>query len=112
MRRALADANEMLLVAEEPGGGVCGLAHLMLFDTPEGEGRRRVRRAHMDSVVVKARHRRRGCGRALVEASRSWSRDKGAALLLLTVWDGNDAAERFYASLGFTRVSQVLGSKL
>ena len=111
LRRALADPTEALLVAEE-GGAVRGLAHVMLFDTPEGEGRRPARRAHLDSLAVAPGCRRRGCGRALVEASGSWAKSKGAEQLVLTVWSGNHAAERFYAALGFSPVSQVLGKKL
>jgi GNAT superfamily N-acetyltransferase len=110
LRRALADPREMLLVADD--GQVRGLSHVLLFDTPEGEGRRPMRRAHLDSLVVAANHRRRGVGRALLEASRGWARQKGASQLVLTVWTGNSAAERFYQKLGFTQVSQVLGAKL
>jgi ribosomal protein S18 acetylase RimI-like enzyme len=112
LRRAMADPNELLLVAEAPAGAVCGLIHVMLYDTPEGEGRRRVRRAHVDSLVVRAAQRRRGCGRALLDSARSWAQKKGAALLLLTVWTGNGEAEGFYRSLGFETISQVLGAKL
>jgi GNAT superfamily N-acetyltransferase len=110
LRRALADPREMLLVADD--GKVRGLSHVLLFDTPEGEGRRPMRRAHLDSLVVTASHRRRGVGRALLEASRSWAKQRGASQLVLTVWTGNRAAEQFYAKLGFTQVSQVLGAKL
>jgi ribosomal protein S18 acetylase RimI-like enzyme len=109
-RRALGDPSELLLVAEDDE--VRGLAHVLLFDTPEGEGRRRVRRAHLDSLVVAAASRRRGCGRALLAASQKWAKQKGAEQLVLTVWSGNRDAERFYARLGFTQVSQVLGAKL
>jgi GNAT superfamily N-acetyltransferase len=112
LRRALGDPTEMVLVAEAPGDGVRGLSHLLLYDTPAGEGRRPVRRVHLDSLVVQPEFRRLGCGRALVEASRGWARKKGAAQMVLTVWDGNPEAERFYASLGFSRLSQVLGAKL
>lgn len=111
MRRALADANEMLLVAESEGA-VRGLAHVVIYDTPPGGGRRPTRRAHLDSLVVDAAFRRRGCARALMEAVRTWAKQKGATQLLLTVWSGNHEAEKFYDGLGFIPISQVLGSKL
>jgi diamine N-acetyltransferase len=98
-------------VAEE-AGSVRGMAHVLLYDTPPGEGRRQVRRAHLDSLVVQSGFRRRGCGRALMEAVRSWARQKGASQLVLTVWSGNQEAERFYAQLGFIAISQVLGAEL
>ena len=99
-------------MAEAPGEGVRGLAHLLLYDTPEGEGRRPMRRVPLDSLGVQTGFRRLGCGRALVESSRAWAQKKGAAQMVLTVWSGNQDAERFYASLGFSRLSQVLGAKL
>jgi GNAT superfamily N-acetyltransferase len=111
LRRALADANEMLLVAEGEGS-VRGLAHVIIYDTPPGGGRRQLRRAHLDSLVVESAFRRRGCGRALMEAAGHWAKQKGASQLLLTVWSGNPDAERFYAGLGFIPISQVLGQKL
>jgi ribosomal protein S18 acetylase RimI-like enzyme len=62
--------------------------------------------------VVQAKSRRRGCGRALMDASQKWAKQKGAEQIVLTVWSGNRDAEAFYARLGFTQVSQVLGAKL
>jgi GNAT superfamily N-acetyltransferase len=47
-----------------------------------------------------------------MQAATEWARDKGASQLLLTVWAGNDEAERFYAALGYRTISQVLGSDL
>jgi ribosomal protein S18 acetylase RimI-like enzyme len=111
LRRALAGTNEMLLVAEDREA-IRGLAHVILYDTPEGEGRRQTRRAHLDSLVVQSGYRRRGCGRALMQAAGAWAKQKGASQILLTVWKGNEGAERFYGSLGFVSISQVLGAKL
>jgi ribosomal protein S18 acetylase RimI-like enzyme len=111
LRRALADLNEMLLVAEDDVA-VRGMAHVVLYDTPEGEGRRPVRRGHLDSLVVQEEFRRRGCGRALMDAARAWARQKGASQMVLTVWHGNHEAEQFYTGLGFIPISQVLGAKL
>src|SRR5262249_1864292 len=83
------------------GGRLVGLAHVLLFDTPPGDGRTHMRRAHLDSIVVDRSARRRGCGRALVAASGRWAKQRGAVQLVLTVWSGNVEAERFYGALGF-----------
>ena len=45
-------------------------------------------------------------------AATEWARTQGATQLLLTVWAGNDDAERFYAALGYRTISQVLGTDL
>jgi ribosomal protein S18 acetylase RimI-like enzyme len=112
LRRALTSPAEAVLVAEDPTEAVRGLSHVQLYDTPPIAGLQPGRRAHLDSLVVGRAHRRAGCGRALVEASADWARKKGATQLLLTVWAGNLAAERFYAALGYHIISQVLGTDL
>ena len=47
-----------------------------------------------------------------MQAASAWARDRGARQLVLTVWEGNTDAERFYAALGYRRISQVLGTDL
>jgi len=58
-------------------------------------------------VVAKAL-RRRGLGARLLEAATRWAKAKGAEEILLTVWEGNRAAERFYERMGFRRVNTVM----
>ena len=65
-------------------------------------------RGHIDTIVVDPTARRRGCGRALVDHAAAWARDRGAVELLLTVWAGNDEAERFYERIGLAPVSRTL----
>jgi GNAT superfamily N-acetyltransferase len=72
----------------------------------------RARRALVEELVVDSSHRRRGCGRALLDSVAAWARGRGARQLVLTVWEGNDGAEQFYAALGYRRISQVLGTDL
>ena len=111
-RKAVAvDPDEVLLVADD-GARVVGLAHVRIYDTPSQPHLEPARRAYLDELIVTAAARRSGCGRALVQAASSWARLRGARQLLLTVWEGNRAATRFYAALGFARVSQVLGTEL
>jgi ribosomal protein S18 acetylase RimI-like enzyme len=112
LRRALSGPTETVLVAEDASESVRGLSHVQLYDTPQVAGLQPGRRAHLDSLVVARAYRRSGCGRALAEASADWARVRGAKQLLLTVWAGNQAAERFYAALGYHVISQVLGTDL
>ncbi len=100
--------NRALLVAVDESGVVRGLVALQIAETPDDPLLRPLRRAHVDELVVARAARRRGCGRALIDAARGWAREQRADQLVLTVWDGNDAAERFYAAAGLRQVSRVL----
>lgn len=112
LRDAEESGHETILVAVDGKGGVCGACHLQIYDTPVGHTMVSQRRGHVETLIVARAHRRHGFGRALMEAATAWAKDRGAQQLLLTVWAGNDDAERFYAALGYRTISQVLGSDL
>ncbi len=52
-------------------------------------------------IVVAPRHRRQGHATRLVRALLRWAQDGGAGLAYLQVREGNPAARRLYAGLGF-----------
>jgi RimJ/RimL family protein N-acetyltransferase len=54
-------------------------------------------------LMVAASHRRRGIGRALLEAAVGWARDAGVQKLELHVFPHNEAAIRLYEEFGFQR---------
>lgn len=112
LARILTAFDEAIFVSEEPQGAVVGFVHVQLYDTPPVAVMVPRRRAHVDNVVVTRAARRRGHGRRLMEAAAAWAREHGAEEILLTVWAGNEAAERFYAALGFGRVNCVLARPL
>jgi ribosomal protein S18 acetylase RimI-like enzyme len=93
-------------------GAPVGLVHTQIYDTPAVASMVPKRRAHIDTLIVTATQRRRGIGRAMLAAAQEWARGQGAREILLTVWAGNEEAERFYEALGFMRVSSVLGRDL
>jgi GNAT superfamily N-acetyltransferase len=107
-----ADADEQLLVAEDRLGAIRGLLRARIHESAPESGMVRARRMLVEELVVDPTKRRRGCGRALLDAARLWGRTRGARQLVLTVWEGNGEAERFYAKLGYRRISQVLGTDL
>jgi ribosomal protein S18 acetylase RimI-like enzyme len=54
-------------------------------------------------LMVAASYRRRGVGRALMEAAEAWAREVGVRKLELHVFPYNDAAIALYESLGYER---------
>lgn len=112
LRDAEDNGHEAILVAVAPSGALCGACHLQIYDTPVGHSMVAQRRGHVETLIVARAHRRRGCGRALMRSASEWARARGASQLLLTVWAGNEEAERFYAALGYRTISQVLGNDL
>ncbi len=109
--QALADSHQQIFVAEL-AGELCGLVEVKLYDTPIHPQMIQARRALVEDLVVDEAVRRRRVGRALMEAAAGWAKAHDASQLVLTVWSGNHAAERFYEALGYQPVSRVLGLSL
>jgi GNAT superfamily N-acetyltransferase len=92
----LSDPNVLHWVAEDDGVVV---GHLLAYLE-----RRRVgeaRQVLLYEIGVREAYRRRGIGRALVEAMRTWMRDHDAAEAWVPADSGD--AEAFYAACGFVR---------
>ena len=53
--------------------------------------------------MVAATHRRRGIGRALLDAAVEWARESGVQKLELHVFPHNEPAIQLYESYGFER---------
>lgn len=99
------DAHEIFVV--ERASTVIGFVLVELLDPKKGNAGLG-RRAHIDTLVVAASARRGGCGRRLIDAAAAWAKARRAEELLLTVWAGNDDAERFYERIGLQAVSRVM----
>jgi len=113
-RRLLADANGVAVVAVEttPAVPVVGMVAARIYDTPAEPAMLPRRRAHVETLVVAARCRRRGIGRRLLAMAGDWARARGAIEIVLTTWAGNEAADAFYQRLGYRVLSRVLHAPL
>ena len=59
-------------------------------------------KANLVSMWVAPEYRRGGVGRLLVDAVRSWARDRGVKTVFLMVTSCNQAAIEFYKRIGFS----------
>jgi ribosomal protein S18 acetylase RimI-like enzyme len=111
--RLIDDPYAAVFVAELlPAGEVAGVLIARVYDTPADPAMVPRRRGHVETLVVTARHRRRGIGRLLMAESAAWARAEGAVELVLTTWAGNQDADAFYERLGYRLLSRVLHARL
>jgi len=114
-RRLLGDSTAVALVAfdeVEGSRGPLGFLSLRVYDTPSDPTMVPRRRGHLETLVVNARQRRRGIGRALLGTAAAWARARGATEMVLTTWVGNAEADAFYERLGYDVLSRVLHAKI
>lgn len=65
-------------------------------------------RAEITDLLVEPAARRRGIGRALVEACAGWIRSEGVERTTVRVASGNPEAQAFWRGLGYTDFMDVL----
>ena len=94
-----ADPAQLLAVAAAPGGAVVGTFQLTIIP---GLARRGASRAQIEAVRVRADHRDRGLGGAMMAWAIGEARRRGCALVQLTTDKRRADAHRFYERLGFT----------
>lgn len=97
---ASAEPATYMLVADIDGIPV-GYAYAKVLDRPETQLSPSYRMLFITEIGVRATHRRRGVGRALIEAVRSAATDSGIEFVALDVWAFNSAAHAFFRHCGF-----------
>jgi ribosomal protein S18 acetylase RimI-like enzyme len=116
-QRLLADPAAAAWVALAPAGSAgarppVGFLSLHVYDTPADPAMVPRRRGHVETLVVAARQRRRGIGRALLQTAAAWARGQGAVEMVLSTWAGNGEADAFYERLGYRVLTRVLHAAL
>lgn len=94
--RALMGRPEAVVLVAEGEAGVVGYAAVWLAADE----------AELGDLAVDPAVRRRGVGRALLDAALREARGRGARTLYLQVRESNDAARRLYEGAGFRRVGR------
>ena len=111
LRAVVVGTGSAVLLADDSGDAL-GLVHVALRDAPDLPVFVPRRFAVVDDLVVAARARRRGIGRALLAGAEAWARRNGAAAIELTVYGCNDEAAAFYRALGYGILSHRLSRDL
>jgi ribosomal protein S18 acetylase RimI-like enzyme len=69
-------------------------------------------RGEVNSLGVLTSHRRRGIGKALMDAAESWLRERGARVVILDTFLRSPESVPFYESIGYERVSIIFERRL
>ena len=99
MTRSVTEPDRHAMFLAEDAAAAVGIAFGLV-------DRERADRAHLGGMWVDPAGRRRGVGRALVDAVLAWARERGFAAVVLWVTEGNAEAEALYERMGFTRTGR------
>lgn len=97
LRRFVAFREAATWIAEE-GGEIIGF--LIAHRLPGRVG-------HIVTIDVRQGLRRRGVGRALMEAAEDWGRASDLRLVYLETPEDNHTAQEFYQALGYQKVERI-----
>ena len=98
-----------LFVAADPDLGIVGWTHVRTVHTVDSGSY-----AEISSLIVDSTCRRRGVGRALVEAVEGWARDRGFDQLRVRSNVVRPESHRFYPGVGLEhqKTQHVYGKRL
>lgn len=106
--RIAADPDERLLVGVSDDV-VVGAAHLMRARTSPIHAETAI---HITHLHVLPSYRRRGVGKALIEAAVTWAEEKDTTHLLAAASVHSRDANRFMARLGLAQIAMVRGASI
>jgi ribosomal protein S18 acetylase RimI-like enzyme len=89
-------------------GSLAGVVYMLLRQPARVPIVRPTVAAEIDTLVVASAFRRQHVGTRLVEAALGWAKASGATRTELGVYEFNEAARGFWASVGFETLSRRL----
>jgi GNAT superfamily N-acetyltransferase len=96
--RLVGDTRHFIAVAHDGGQRLLGWMHVEHRTSLDGGDQ-----AELMGLVVDGNVRRRGTGRALVDAAEQWSQSQGLARLTVRSNVARELSHPFYEALGFVR---------
>jgi GNAT superfamily N-acetyltransferase len=106
--RAAFESDAAAVLVAEDGEGIVGLATLYETFTAVRYGKR----CWLQDLVVTARRRSEGVGKALLDAATSWARGRGCTHLMLDSGIARTDAHRFYRREGMDQHSITFERRL
>jgi GNAT superfamily N-acetyltransferase len=105
------DVEREILVAELDGA-IAGFLDVRVQEVPARGFFMARRVGFVAQVVVAEPQRKRGIGRALMDAAAAWARERNCSAIELNVFEFNASARRLYESLGYRTQSRMLQREL
>jgi ribosomal protein S18 acetylase RimI-like enzyme len=109
---ALVDNTNNLVFVAEVGAEPAGYVYASVTRHAETPWRYAYEMIYLHQIGVRAAHRRRGVGSALVGAVRTEAASRNVALLGLDVWSFNADAKAFFQRQGFAPYNERLWSSV
>jgi aminoglycoside 6'-N-acetyltransferase I len=108
MDEALGGAGgvEKVFVAERPGGGLCGFLEAAIRPWAIGCDTRPV--GYIEGWYVDGDVRKRGVGRALVEAAEAWAGSMGCRQMASDAHPWNVVSRQAHGALNYQEVAQLV----
>jgi ribosomal protein S18 acetylase RimI-like enzyme len=110
--RSFSDKPDKEIIVAELASEVVGVAMIEMKQSPSFEALVPRSYAYLNELAVASAFQRQGIGRQLYKASLAWAQERGAASLELNVWEFNERAMRFYASVGMSTLNRTLSANL
>lgn len=93
-------ADELMTIFVYDDGTVQGYAFCQIKEVKDDILLQDIKTLYIDDICVDENARGKHIGKALFEFVRDYARSIGCKNITLNVWEGNDAALRFYKNMG------------
>lgn len=98
--------DHAMFLAVGPDGSLAGVLYMFLRQPARAPIVKPTVVAEIDTLVVSSAFRRQRAGTRLVDAALGWAKAAGATRTELGVYEFNEAARSFWASVGFETLSR------
>lgn len=101
VKEMLGDEAKPIYIAADDEDNALGYAICEIIDTPaDATNKVKIKQMYIDDLCVDESTRGKHVGEALFEHVKSEAKKFGCYEITLSVWTGNDSAERFYEKMG------------